>query len=93
MRAIGDAILPDARVEGAEGGGTDRTFDWTLLVAGNSFTKPIVLAGGLTPTNVESTIRAVCAQAVHASSGVDASTGMKDAPAMLDFVRRAKAAT
>ena len=86
----GRALLLDARVEDAEGG-TGRTFDWSL-VAGITFGKPIVLAGGLTPTNVESAIRAVRPMAVDVSTGVEASPGRKSAPAMLDFVRRARAA-
>ena len=89
-RANGAAVLLDARVEGAEGG-TGQTFDWSLL-AGITFPKPIVLAGGLTPLNVESAIRAVRPQAVDVSSGVESKPGAKSAPAMRDFVRRAKSA-
>ncbi|MBI1851236.1 MAG: phosphoribosylanthranilate isomerase [Planctomycetes bacterium] len=88
-RAIGDAVLLDAKAGDAEGG-TGKTFDWSL-VAGITFGKPIILAGGLTPTNVESAIRAVRPMAVDVSTSVEASPGRKSAPAMLDFVRRAKA--
>jgi phosphoribosylanthranilate isomerase len=89
-RANGDAILLDAKAENSEGG-TGKTFDWSLVM-GIAFPKPVVLAGGLTPTNVESAIRAVRPMAVDVSSGVEASPGRKSAPAMLEFVRRAKAA-
>ncbi len=88
-RASGDAILLDARVEGLAGG-TGRAFDWTLL-AGVRFSRAVVLAGGLTPKNVAAAIRAVRPAAVDVSSGVEASPGVKDAEAVREFVRRAKA--
>lgn len=59
------------------GGGTGRTFDWSLL-ARVPRSKPFFLAGGLTPDNVADAIRAVRPDAIDVASGVESAPGVKD---------------
>jgi phosphoribosylanthranilate isomerase len=63
------------------GGGTGRTFDWSLLTR-VSRSKPFFLAGGLTPDNVEEAIRAVRPDGIDVATGVESAPGVKD-PAKL----------
>jgi len=53
---------------------------------------PLVLAGGLTPTNVTRAIREVRPAAVDVSSGVESRPGHKDPGLIRDFIRTALAA-
>ena len=71
-------------------GGTGLVWDWSLAVAAKQF-GPIILAGGLTPTNVAGAIREVHPYAVDVSSGVESIPGRKDATSMQRFVAAAKA--
>lgn len=59
------------------GGGTGRTFDWSLL-AGYPRTKPFFLAGGITPDNVAEAIARTNPFAIDVASGVESSPGVKD---------------
>ena len=59
------------------GGGTGRTFDWSLL-ASYPRTKPFFLAGGLTPDNVAEAIATARPFAIDLASGVERSPGIKD---------------
>jgi phosphoribosylanthranilate isomerase len=52
-------------------GGTGRTFDWELAVRGKEIGVPIIIAGGLTPSNIEAAISTVRPFAVDVSSGVE----------------------
>jgi len=81
------AFLADAFVPG-QAGGTGRTLDWERL-RGLQWTRPLILAGGLTPENVSSAVAAVCPWAVDVSSGVE-TDGRKDPDKIRDFVRNAK---
>lgn len=58
-------------------GGNATAFDWRLL-AGRSFPRPWMLAGGLTPGNVAEAIRISGATMVDVSSGVEDSPGVKN---------------
>jgi len=83
------ALLLDAYRPGVPGG-TGETFDWSRIPA--SLTKPVILAGGLTPDNVGAAIAAVGPFAVDVSGGIEAAPGVKDATRMAAFlnaVRRA----
>ncbi|CAG0947808.1 phosphoribosylanthranilate isomerase [Anaerolineae bacterium] len=82
------AYLLDSYVPG-QSGGTGRAFDWEL-VRGLAVSRPIILAGGLTPANVANAIAIVQPFAVDVSSGVENEAGRKDAQKMIEFVRQAK---
>jgi phosphoribosylanthranilate isomerase len=77
------AILLDSYKPGVPGG-TGETFDWALVP--DQQTKPIILAGGLTPENVGLAIRQVAPFAVDVSGGVEAVKGVKDHGKMTAFV-------
>ena len=69
-----DAILIDG-----SWGGEGVTFDWDKLIEpARSVSKPIILAGGLTPQNVAEAIRIVRPYGVDVSSGVERERGIKD---------------
>ncbi|MEN6407528.1 MAG: phosphoribosylanthranilate isomerase [Thermoguttaceae bacterium] len=84
-------ILLDALVAG-QFGGTGQTTDWQLAgaYAAESDRLPLVLAGGLTPSNVMDAIRLVRPDAVDVASGVEFRTGHKDASSVGAFVDAAR---
>jgi phosphoribosylanthranilate isomerase len=57
-------------------GGTGRTIDWDAAAA-IAATRPVLLAGGLTPENVGDAIARVRPHGVDVSSGVERSPGIK----------------
>ena len=65
-------------------GGTGQTFDWNLIP--QVMTKPLILAGGLTPDNVRTAIETASPFAVDVSGGVEADKGIKDAALMKAFI-------
>lgn len=77
-------------------GGSGRTFDWSLaralVDAGAAVGCQVILAGGLTPDNVAEAVGQVGPFGVDVASGVESAPGIKDADAMVAFVRRARAA-
>jgi phosphoribosylanthranilate isomerase len=85
-----DAFLLDTQVDG-QPGGTGETFDWSLAAQAKKYGKPVFLAGGLTPQNVGSAIRAARPFAVDVSSGVESAPGKKDHQKMRDFVAAVRA--
>lgn len=89
---VADMLLFDAKPpKGAErAGGHGAAFDWKLL-AGRSFAKPWFLAGGLTPENVATAIRASGAGMVDVSTGVE-KFGVKDGARIGHFMMAARSA-
>jgi len=65
-------------------GGTGVTFDWQRIP--RELRSRIILAGGLTPENVDQAIRQVRPYAVDVSGGVEAAKGIKDAGKMAAFI-------
>jgi phosphoribosylanthranilate isomerase len=84
-----DLHLLDAYRPG-QPGGTGESFDWDLL-AGRRSAVPLILAGGLTPTNVGEAVAASRPYAVDVASGVETSPGVKDHELMTEFAARAQA--
>jgi len=67
-------------------GGTGESFRHDQLAAlMPKITKPVVLAGGLTPDNVADAIATVRPFAVDVSSGVESAPGVKDADLIAQF--------
>jgi phosphoribosylanthranilate isomerase len=95
-----EAFLLDAGEAGAYGG-TGKELPWDGLAARfggvMSFPeaaaegKPWVLAGGLTPANVERAIVAAGPSGVDVASGVESSPGRKDPSKVAAFIENAKA--
>jgi phosphoribosylanthranilate isomerase len=69
-----------------QAGGSGETFDW--LRVPQVVEKPIILAGGLNPDNVQSAIAKVRPYAVDCSSGVEMNPGVKDPEKIRDFVEK-----
>ena len=85
-----DMFLLDAYIPGAHGG-TGRTCDWyraRQIVRKSS--RPVMLAGGLTPDNVAKAIQEVYPYAVDVAGGVEESPGKKDHQKIREFVYHAK---
>lgn len=80
-----DALLLDG-FDGAQWGGTGRTFDWKIAKRAAA-RRRIFLAGGLTPGNVAQAISAAKPYAVDVCSGVETSPGKKDPARMKAFLR------
>lgn len=86
-QGIPPGLLVDSFRPGAYGG-TGEVGDWGVAsaLAGHF---AILLAGGLTPENVQSAIQQVNPWGVDVASGVESSPGRKDAGKMREFVKQA----
>ena len=75
-------------------GGTGRTHDWELTrrLRNRIHPHPLILAGGLTPSNVKSAIEIVRPYGVDVSTGVEDKPGVKDHRKMKEFIEKAKEA-
>jgi phosphoribosylanthranilate isomerase len=80
--------LLDAYVPGTYGG-TGLTFNWETARIAKQY-GPIILAGGLNPSNVLSAVETVEPYGIDVSSGVEASPGKKDHAKVTELIRRAK---
>jgi len=87
---IVDAILIDSRTATAVGG-TGIAFDWNSAesVFRGSRTR-LIVAGGLTPSNVREAVRKLSPWGVDVVSGVEAGPGRKDPEKVREFVRIAQ---
>lgn len=70
-------------------GGTGKTIDWQRA-ATIARSRRVILAGGLTPSNVGEAIAQVKPYAVDVASGVESSPGIKDHSKIEAFIRAAK---
>jgi len=84
-------FVVDAFSESAYGG-TGKTTEWDLAVEA-ARAAPILLAGGLTPENVQEAIQKVKPYGVDVSSGLEASPGKKDPAKVQAFIHAAKLVT
>jgi phosphoribosylanthranilate isomerase len=87
-----DAIILDT-YDAASGrhGATGKTHDWSLsrqIVEQSRV--PVILAGGLTPDNVEEAIKTVRPWAVDVHTGVENEDGTRSFEKIREFVQRAK---
>lgn len=100
LRYVGDCerlgtplqgVLIDAFQPGAYGG-TGSTADWESVrhVRVSLGSSPLILAGGLTPSNVAEAIAAVRPFGVDTASGVESAPGQKDAALVQAFVSAAQ---
>jgi phosphoribosylanthranilate isomerase len=81
-----DAVLVDSPTPGS-----GQMFDWSLA-EGAPIGRRVIMAGGLTPTNVADAIEQVRPWGVDVATGVEVEPGRKDARKVRDFVRNARAA-
>lgn len=79
-----DFHLLDGHRADAPPGGTGARFDWEL-VRGRRSHIPLIVAGGLDPTNVAEAIAVTRPFAVDVASGIESSPGVKDHALMAAF--------
>lgn len=73
-------------------GGTGRLADWKWAEAAVQVGRRLVVAGGLTPENIEPLVLNVRPFGVDASSGLESSVGKKSAVKVRAFIDRVRAA-
>lgn len=75
---VSDMLLMDSRTKDRLGG-TGQTHDWNISRSiVDAVNIPVILAGGLTPANVEQAIAQVNPAGIDANSGLERSDGSKD---------------
>lgn len=86
-----DTILIDTKIKDFPGG-TGLTHDWSLSrkAVTTIHPTPVILAGGLTPLNVEEAVKIVQPYMVDVSSGVEYAPGIKDHSKVETFIKQAK---
>ena len=89
---VADQLLIDAKpAKGAAlPGGNGLSFDWELLRGRKYWTKPWMLAGGLTPDNAAEAVRLTGARQLDVSSGVESAPGIKDTDLIARFIAAAQ---
>lgn len=96
MHPAVDRILIDAARSGVSGG-LGVAFDWTHAASllqmarkGTTTAKPVILAGGLRPENVEAAVAALQPDGVDVASGVEARPGLKEPERLRAFLAAAR---
>ncbi len=89
--AWADQVLCDARPDAGDSlpGGTGVSFDWRL-VRNRAWTRPWLLAGGLSAESVGEAIRMTGARQLDVSSGVEAAPGQKDPGLIAAFLQEVR---
>jgi phosphoribosylanthranilate isomerase len=91
LEPLVDALLLDSRTADRIGG-TGQPHDWAIsrrIV--ETCSKPVILAGGLTPANLASALECVRPAAVDVNSGVENGAGEKDPERVRAFMRICRA--
>jgi phosphoribosylanthranilate isomerase len=91
LNALPFAWLVDARTAEAYGG-TGRRVDWQSLAPAerNDSWPPLILAGGLTPSNVAEAVDVVRPWGIDVASGVESEPGVKDLQRVRQFIDAAR---
>ena len=86
-----DAVLLDTFFPRVQGG-TGMTHDWRISekIRKNLSPRRLILAGGLTPSNVQEAIRTVRPYAVDVSTGVESRPGIKDHGKIASFIENVR---
>ena len=69
-------------------GGTGKTFDWQLAIKIKEMGTPVVLAGGLGPSNIAAAISTVKPYAIDVNSGVEEKPGKKSYRKMKELMNQ-----
>lgn len=93
LKCVPKLVMFDALVKGVHGG-SGETANWSICAEypRDEGFPPLVLAGGLKPSNVAEAIKHVRPAAVDTASGVESSPGKKDPAAVNAFVQAARKA-
>jgi phosphoribosylanthranilate isomerase len=81
-----DAYHPELR------GGTGHICDWSAARRAMSYTRFLILSGGLNAQNIGDAIGAVAPQGVDVCSGIESAPGVKDHRALEQFINAVRAA-
>lgn len=81
------AVVLDTHHNTAKGG-TGKSFDWRLAIKAKRLGIPIILSGGLSPSNIQKAILMVRPYAVDINSGIEESPGKKDADLMRQVMKQ-----
>lgn len=85
------AVLVDAKIAGFYGG-SGHTVPWqSIAAAWECNWPPLILAGGLTPTNISEAISRVRPWGVDTAGGVESSPAIKDPARVRSFIDSARA--
>ncbi|MBD3262060.1 MAG: phosphoribosylanthranilate isomerase, partial [Candidatus Altiarchaeales archaeon] len=90
LAASADYLLLDTKTD-SQVGGCGRTHDWGVSAEISRIVDvPVILAGGLNYSNVESAISKVNPYMVDVASGVESGAGRKDPGKIRKFIEKAK---
>ena len=86
--AVTHGFLLDTYSKGIAGG-TGLTFDWSIIPR-LQLQRPLILAGGLDPDNVEAALQQIQPFGLDVNSGVELAPGIKDHNKLYDFVKKVR---
>jgi len=89
--SVVDYLLFDTAINSISGG-TGISFAWNLLKPVEQLNKPFLVAGGLSPDNVEQCLATIHPFAIDVNSGVESSPGIKDSDKVQALLKKIKTA-